>query len=1077
MRKPIGIVLLLLLASFPSVLSADAEGRTGHDVTITNFAFTPDNITIQVGESVTWANQGNAHTVTSTQAPVSFDSGNLNNGQSFTFTFTTAGTYDYVCTYHSSMTGTIEVEADDPEPVRIRSGLTTFSWLGDADSVQIGGEWDDWEGRINLSESDRVWSVEMNLDPGMYCYKFVVDGEWMLDPIEPYRGYCGDFENSVVRVPDASSPMFSHTITNGVLTVLWHAGTGGGAPESTPFALATGLWDDTTWTWTLDLSTLPEGKNTLHITGEDVDGNVAEDRLLPFWNGRQADFVWEDALIYMIMTDRFVNGDPSNDPQPMDAVSNGGDWMGGDFAGITRMIENGYFSHLGVNALWLTPFNTAANGSGSTSDGDHQVAAYHGYWPREARGIDQRLGSEQDLHNLISAAHSEGIRILGDFVVNHIHEQHPYYTDHPDWFTQGCICGEENCDWTEERLNCQFSSYMPDVNWRNRNASEQFIADVMWWIETFDLDGGRIDAVKHVEDLAITNLAVRINERFETAGTDYYLKGETAMGWVGHDLESNREQYETINRYIGEDGLDGQADFVLYHAVVDNVFTSGTMDYEHLDYWTARSQDQYVDGATMVPFIGSHDVPRFTSRADPGTEDEWHQWEEQGLPGQPGTQESYDAALQAFTWLLTTPGAAMMYQGDEYGEYGGADPDNRHMQRVSSDWNERESGLWTEVSALGRLRQTLEPLRRGDYTSLSATTDTLAYARQMDDGAVIVLMNRGSTTHDFTLNLGGLNGNWSAPIHVDRFGVNPLENGTVSLPPNSVAIYHADYSSPDPPPPSGPDGHCLIVDNLRVNETLFITLDLVNTCAKDLNYPGVNATADHAGVSGFLGQTEWYYLIWANTTYPHEWQLVLDETIPNGTLITLTFEASILSCGPEGWHDCPSSTLTHQLTVQWPDDPVDPPDNGTGNQTVSVNGCTDQTALNYDSSATDDDGSCEYTPPPVEGCTDETALNHDSDATVDDGSCTYAPPPACQDGETMDAGDGCNTCSCDEGEWTCTEMACLPDDGDSDSGDSSATGGVSGTQVMRVFLGVLALAAGAFLLTLVIKTRRREGDY
>ena len=136
----------------------------------------------------------------------------------------------------------------------------------------------------------------------------------------------------------------------------------------------------------------------------------------------------------------------------------------------------------------------------------------------------------------------------------------------------------------------------------------------MWWLETFDLDGLRIDAVKHVEDSATRNLVAQVNQRFETVGTDYYLKGETAMGWVGHSLVDNQEQYGTINAYMGPDGLDGQADFVLYHAVVDNVFVSGNENYMHLDYWTNRSQDQYLEGSIMVPYVGSHDGPRLTSR-------------------------------------------------------------------------------------------------------------------------------------------------------------------------------------------------------------------------------------------------------------------------------------------------------------------------------------------------------------------------------------------------------------------------------------------------------------------------------
>ena len=141
---------------------------------------------------------------------------------------------------------------------------------------------------------------------------------------------------------------------------------------------------------------------------------------------------------------------------------------------------------------------------------------------------------------------------------------------------------------------------------------------------------------------------------------------------------------------MGPDGLDGQADFVLYHAVVDNVFVSGNENYHHLDYWTNRSQDQYLDGSVMVPYVGSHDVPRLTSRADTGTNDAFNQWVEDGLPGQPGDVSAYNAAMQAYGWLLTTPGAPLLYYGDEYGEYGGADPDNRHMYRNEDSWSSME---------------------------------------------------------------------------------------------------------------------------------------------------------------------------------------------------------------------------------------------------------------------------------------------------------------------------------------------------------------------------------------------------
>ncbi|MBN17830.1 MAG: hypothetical protein CMB37_06720, partial [Euryarchaeota archaeon] len=701
--------------------------------------------------------------------------------------------------------------AGDPSVIRQRSSNTDFTWTGSANSVEVAGEWDDWEVRTNMVETDGVWTTSLNLSPGMYCYKIIVDDNWLFDSNEPYRGYCGDIENSIVRVPDASNPMFTHTIENDILTVFWHAGIGGGEPESTPPALANSFWDESTWSWSLNISNLPDGKNTLHITGNDVDGNVADDLLLPFWIGEQSNFVWDDALIYMVMTDRFVNGNQSNDPVSTSA-SEGADWLGGDFAGVTQMIESGYFTDIGVNALWLTPFNSASNGTELAADNQHTVTSYHGYWPVEPRSIDSRLGTSQDLHDLVGAAHEAGIRVMGDFVVNHVHEDHPYYAENPEWFNQGCLCGEENCGWTENRLDCMFRPYMPDVNWRVRNASEQFIEDVLWWLETFDLDGGRIDAVKHVEDLAITNLAVRINERFETAGTDYYLKGETAMGWAGHDLADNANEYGTINSYIGENALDGQADFVLYHAVVDNVFTTGHMDYQHLDYWTSQSQEQYVENSTMVPFVGSHDVPRFTSRADTGTTQAWNQWVEDGLPGQPGIDGPYDAALQAFTWLLTTPGAAMIYQGDEYGEFGGADPDNRHMWRPGESQNFRENQLFENISSIGLLRQNSEALRRGTYLPLHSGVDTIAWSMTSESQQAIVAMNRGIASADFDLSL-----KWFANDSLNSVVMDAENKFTLEA--HSVAIFISPYDRAT--------GRC-IFGNSEITSPIFVDISSGN---------------------------------------------------------------------------------------------------------------------------------------------------------------------------------------------------------------------------------------------------------
>ncbi|MBT4059823.1 MAG: hypothetical protein HOE69_05905 [Euryarchaeota archaeon] len=801
---------LLMLAIIPlaSVNAIDSKSVT-HNINIQNFAFSPQTITIDVGDSITWTNQdSSSHTATSTSGPDSFDSSTLSTGSSHTYTFTALGTYNYECSFHSSMTGTVTVE--NPA-VRVRETQTTYTWQplpseAQPSNVSIIGEWD-WDTHTDLifDSGSGTWSTSLSLQEGMYCYKFVIgDNDYRFDLSNPYRGYCGDFENSIARVENSGQPALSldsYSINEDGFNanIFFWAGDNHTAPDSVTATLMhdftevpiSGIWDSNNWALSLSIDELSSGKYTLKVTGSDINNVDAEELLLPFWIGAQSDFIWDDALIYMIMTDRFVDGNSSNNDAATTAAQ-GAEWQGGDFAGITQMIQSGYFDDLGVNALWLTPFNTAANGTGIAGDGQHEVSAYHGYWPIEPRSVDARLGSEAELEELISAAHEHGIRVMGDFVVNHVHEDHPYYSNNPDWFNQGCLCGTQNCGWTEHRLDCLFRTYMPDINWKNRDASEQMISDGLWWLERFDLDGARIDAVKHVDDLAIYNFGTQVEERFELMGTDYYLKGETAMGWGGHNLVDNQDEYEMINRYMNGHGLDGQADFVLYHAVVDNVFTSGDMDYQHLDYWTARSQDQYVDGTTMVPFVGSHDVPRFTSRADPGTTDEWNQWAEDGLPGQPGNDAPYQAALQAFTWLLTTPGAPLIYQGDEYGEFGGADPDNRHMWRNNSNINSREVSLLDNISAIAQLRKDSYALKRGTYESLANNTDTIAWSMATSSDQAIIAMNRGGGAANFDLEL-----NWITNDSLN--GIVMDGNHSFTLEPHSVAIFlqpHDNNSSP-----------------------------------------------------------------------------------------------------------------------------------------------------------------------------------------------------------------------------------------------------------------------------------------
>ncbi len=713
----------------------------------------------------------------------------------------------------------VETESEsEVVPPPVRTCASTITYEDAATTVYFASEVTGWDepSWIPLTSTGGGFAAEVDVygaaGQGVYCYKLIVDGVWQLDPSTPYRAYCDGTENSGLRVEACAVPA-AEVVAAGATGARFEATIQGvAAADGAPLVSAAvtrrsdfvdtvepASFDPSTGLLTVDLDGLPIGKHTLSVTFTDAEGRASEPALLPFWVEADEPFVWNDALIYMVMLDRYADGDPGNNPPPEPTAAAGGDWQGGDLQGLTERIESGYLDALGVRAIWLTPFNTGASGAEIASDGVHVVTGYHGYWPIAPREVDPRLGTDADLRAMVSAAHARGIRVLMDSVVNHVHEDHPYYRDHPDWFNDGCTCGTPGCDWTAEALTCLFAPYMPDIDWQNREASEQFIADVLWWLEAYDLDGARIDAVKHVDAGAVFNLVTRINERFETAGTDYYLDGETAMGWSGDDLAANADQYGTINRYLGPDGLDGQFDFVLYHAVVDNVFVHQSKGMIHLDVWTGHSQTQYLPGSIMTPYVGSHDTSRLVSmidydgsRWDHPDDVNDRKWVEDGLPVQPGEDEVYDRARVALCWLLTQPGAPMLYQGDEYGEFGGNDPDNRHMHRVGAALSAREASLLADVSRVGAARQELRPLRRGDYRGIGSTEDVMVFARSTAEGSVVVAINRASFDATAYADLGGLgfpDGLLGNSLGLGGGMVSSSGWGTVTAPARSCAVF------------------------------------------------------------------------------------------------------------------------------------------------------------------------------------------------------------------------------------------------------------------------------------------------
>jgi glycosidase len=640
--------------------------------------------------------------------------------------------------------------------------------------VFVAGEWNGFSPTADELADDGagLYRKTLRLRPGLYAYKLVVQGDgrepWRIDPANVYRAYADGVENSGLRVADCARPALharsADTMRAAPDRGRFDATLAYEARDAGPLASLHGEIRHQGATRALTASeltregdlvrvrveNLADGKHTVRVVAQGQSGRESEPRLLPFWIERST-FEWRDALVYVLMTDRFRDGEPLDNPRPTDA-SMGADWMGGDFQGVTQALEEGYFDALGVRAIWLTPWYQNPAGVFADADDVHRVSGFHGYWPIDPLAVDARMGGEGALRQMIDAAHRRGIRVLMDLVLNHVHEEHPYVREHPAWFNTGCVCGTGGCDWTARRLDCLFRPYMPDVDWTNRDASERFIEDALVWMERYDLDGFRVDAVKHVVDGAIFNLGVRVRETFEAGGVPTFLMGETAMGWdpsAGPEAGGNIENYETISRYVGPAGLTGQLDFVLYYAASLQFLNDAPgRGMAHVDFWTRASMARYPRGAVMTPYIGSHDSARFISlAANPDLAG--NKWA--SLPPAPASAEPYERMAAAFAWLFAIPGAPLLWAGDEYGEYGGSDPDNRHMHRRGAALSPNEARLLSYVQKLGRARQSLPALRRGRYRTLLATETLWCVARGEGDDLVIVVLNRSAAPQTATI--------------------------------------------------------------------------------------------------------------------------------------------------------------------------------------------------------------------------------------------------------------------------------------------------------------------------------------
>ena len=405
--------------------------------------------------------------------------------------------------------------------------------------------------------------------------------------------------------------------------------------------------------------------------------------------------------------------------------------------GITAELRAGTFDALPITTLWLSPVYLNPDEARGGTDGQ-RYEGYHGYWPVDSRGVDPRIGGEAALHTLIDEAHARGIRVLLDLVPNHVYETNPRYAEYLaiDGVHQHepmCVCGAADCPWDQFIRTCWFVPYLPDLRFEAPGVLDLAVEDALWWQETFDLDGFRIDAVPMMPRAVTRRIASAVRAQVLEPSSGFSL-GEifTGPGTAGT---------ESLRFYLGPDALDSAFDFPLMWALRQALASDGAgfdVVEASLDHTAAATAGS---GAVMGRMIGNHDVTRFVSEvvgdasADP--------WGEQTAV-QPTDAQVYARQAMAMGLVLTLPGAPVIYYGDEVGLAGGRDPDSRRVMPSDAALGDAQRSLRETTRVLTRARRCLPALRRGERVPLHTSADTWAFMRDAGDtGPVVVVAHRG----------------------------------------------------------------------------------------------------------------------------------------------------------------------------------------------------------------------------------------------------------------------------------------------------------------------------------------------
>jgi len=625
--------------------------------------------------------------------------------------------------------------------------------------VQIKGQMNEWNPAAGyLFEKDGKWHIDFQLFPGKYQYKIILDGKEKSDPDnrDSVSNNNGGF-NSLLTLGNLNPtglPTLFTSVADGRKIVV---GLKNKADSIFVFwqnyLLDRKFWKKDSAGITIEIPRKAKTLDRSYVRVFAYNSTGTSNQLLvPLQDGKvlteaknltRSDR--EAMVMYFLMVDRFKNGKRENDAPVKDKdIDPKVNYMGGDLAGITQEIEDGYFSKLGINTIWISPITQNPLVGYVEYPAPHRkFSGYHGYWPITLTKVDTRFGNADELRKLVEVAHSNNINILLDFVSHHVHEAYPVLKAHPDWVTQLDLPGNRKNIriWDEQRLTTWFDVFLPTFDLTKPEVAGMVSDSAAFWIREYKLDGFRHDAAKHVPENYWRMLTQKLTR-------EVAIPENRNIFQIGETFGSR----SLIKSYINPGMLDAQFEFNLYWDA-KSAFSIENFSFRDLNYSLQQSFSYYGEHNLMGNITGNQDMTRFITYASgalSSNEDEHEAGWKRNIQVKDTMGYRKLAALEAFN--MTIPGIPVIYYGDEFGMPGAGDPDNRRMMKFDS-LNKHEEYLKMTTSRLTHLRSSNLALVYGDFTTIKVNDKVFVYMRSYFDKAVIVIFNKDKTSKKIEFDL------------------------------------------------------------------------------------------------------------------------------------------------------------------------------------------------------------------------------------------------------------------------------------------------------------------------------------